>query len=229
MRFPRRGIVVALAVAVGVIGPQRARADDRAFDPDTSPFGASYSEWAASWWQWVISLPVSTNPLLSDPTGEHCSAGQTGGPVWFLAGNKGTKSCTIPSTNAILVNAISFVYCAFADDVPVGTRSIGFVRSVVGSSGVAQSTGVTVSVDGKPVGGITNFLVSSPIFAIDKIPAPPSEAFFGASDANLPFSCAAQGWFVLLKPLSPGPHTIHYAADNPHLQTDVTFDIIITP
>src|SRR5258708_13365044 len=32
--------------------------------PNSSPYGASYAEWAVRWWQWSLAIPASTNPIL---------------------------------------------------------------------------------------------------------------------------------------------------------------------
>src|SRR5437899_1087429 len=50
------------------------------FAPSSKPFGKTYGEWSAAWWQWVLSIPKRDNPL-ADPTGEKCAVGQSG-PVW---------------------------------------------------------------------------------------------------------------------------------------------------
>jgi len=52
--------------------------------PHAHPFGNSYGEWSAAWWQWMFSLPATDHPAF-DQSGENCDAGQTG-KVWFLAG-----------------------------------------------------------------------------------------------------------------------------------------------
>jgi hypothetical protein len=59
------------------------------FPPDSQPYGLSYGEWTAKWWQWVHSIPTGNNPQL-DQTGEDCAQAQNQtGPVWFLAGTSG--------------------------------------------------------------------------------------------------------------------------------------------
>src|ERR1700682_1095100 len=40
------------------------------------------------WWEWVLSQPFATNPVL-DLTGEQCANRQRG-QVWFLAGSFGS-------------------------------------------------------------------------------------------------------------------------------------------
>src|SRR5213594_853400 len=54
------------------------------FRPGSSPYGVSYGAWSARWWQWALSIPKATNPIL-DTTGANCAQAQSG-PAWFLAG-----------------------------------------------------------------------------------------------------------------------------------------------
>jgi hypothetical protein len=54
------------------------------FQPDSKPYGLTYGDWTARWWQWAYSIPKDTNPAYDD-TGKYCAEGQYG-PVWFLTG-----------------------------------------------------------------------------------------------------------------------------------------------
>ena len=38
----------------------------------SQPYGQTYEQWAADWWQWVFSVPVKSNPTL-DETGKHAA------------------------------------------------------------------------------------------------------------------------------------------------------------
>lgn len=75
--------------------------------PQATAYGKTYREWSALWWQWLHSIPASTNPLL-DTTGEHCGEGQfafENDTVWFLAGTAGgaaERYCTVPRRKALL-------------------------------------------------------------------------------------------------------------------------------
>lgn len=65
------------------------------------------TELTAKWWEWVLSLPVSENPLF-DETGEFADNGQPYSKVFFLAGvanANGTveRTITIPAGTALLV------------------------------------------------------------------------------------------------------------------------------
>lgn len=79
--------------------------------PQSYPYGRSYGEWSAAWWQWVFNLPVSTDGTTTHPlfvAGDiDCSYGQSG-KVWFLGGTyvvnpdpngnfagTATRACTI--------------------------------------------------------------------------------------------------------------------------------------
>jgi hypothetical protein len=67
------------------------------FQPDSKPYGLSYADWTARWWQWAYSIPKDVNPSYND-TGKYCAEGQSG-PLWFLTGtykHPVDRYCTIP-------------------------------------------------------------------------------------------------------------------------------------
>ncbi|MDQ5876487.1 MAG: hypothetical protein M3288_06580, partial [Thermoproteota archaeon] len=73
------------------------------FTTDASPYGLTYGEWTARWWQWAYSVPRDVHPAYDD-SGKYCAEGQ-GGPVWFLTGtyeHPVERYCNIPAGKAIL-------------------------------------------------------------------------------------------------------------------------------
>src|SRR5262245_50717964 len=79
--------------------------------PQSHPFGATYGEWAARWWQWAYKQPVDTNPLF-DETGARIANGQSG-KVWFLAGvinvsGSAERTGTIPAGKALFFPILNF-------------------------------------------------------------------------------------------------------------------------
>ena len=80
---------------------------------DSEPFGIPYYKWTESWWNWLVSIPSSSNPAF-DTNGKECQKGMHYKyPVFFLAGTlNGTASrdCTIPSDVSILFPATTS-YC----------------------------------------------------------------------------------------------------------------------
>ena len=81
------------------------------FPRQATPFGTTYEEYAAEWWQWAMAIPRSENPILGGP----CELNQSG-EVFFLAGTNGAntvRSCTMPVGKGIffpLVN-VEYVSC----------------------------------------------------------------------------------------------------------------------
>ena len=75
---------------ISVIPSQLAHAQNNVspntlvFPVDAKPYGKSYAEWSAIWWQWLLSIPKDTSPA-GDTTGKNCGTNQQG-PIWFLAG-----------------------------------------------------------------------------------------------------------------------------------------------
>jgi len=113
LRFWRHAVVV-IVISIGLIVTARitsAQAEERVFEVDSSPYGNTYGEWSARWWQWLTAIPAATNPNF-DTTGANCAVGQVG-PVWFLAGTfssappKITRSCTIPHGKALLFTPLT--------------------------------------------------------------------------------------------------------------------------
>ena len=92
------------------------------YPPGSTPYGKTYAQWGAAWWQWVYSFPAgeTSNPV-QDPTGQLAGLGDQG-DVFFLAGSFGTKlkrTCTIPAGKALLIPIINSVWVnleGFGDD-----------------------------------------------------------------------------------------------------------------
>ena len=82
-----RNIIAALVLVLGLLVstttlPAQAQGNP---NPGVVPNNTQYRTLSAKWWQWAISIPAATNPLL-DTTGANCAQGQAG-HVWFLAGS----------------------------------------------------------------------------------------------------------------------------------------------
>src|SRR6478609_9348552 len=58
-----------------------------AFPLNSKPYGSTYGEWTAKWWQWALSIPKDINPG-GDTSGKYCALKQSG-PVWYLSGTFG--------------------------------------------------------------------------------------------------------------------------------------------
>ena len=220
-------IALVLAVAAGRadLGQAARSAHAGVLPPTAYPHGQTYGEWAAEWWQWALTQPTATNPIL-DPTGEHCADRQSG-HVWFLAGSFGgqvTRHCTIPTGTALFFPVINFVWCAFPDDPPE-ERTEEFLRSRANAE-AAAATDLTATIDGVAVADITGrYLEQSAVFTVIL----PADNLFGLPEGFVLDPCVDAGYYLMVDPLRPGTHTIHFAASQGDFSFDVTYEITVVP
>src|SRR5438874_1039571 len=223
----RRTSVLALALGLFAMALSAtvARAQNApVLPPQAHPYGHSYGEWAAAWWQWALTQPAATNPVL-DQTGANCSVGQEG-KVWFLAGSFGSepvnRTCTVPAGTALLIPVLNYVYCAFATDPPE-QRTEEFVRSQV-SFVPDLATGLTASVDGVSVTDIHGrYFEESSLFSV----VLPEDNIFGLPEGFVLDPCVDAGYYILVRPLPPGEHNIHFAGALGDFSLDVTYEITV--
>lgn len=227
-------IIIGLMILFGVIG-QTVFTSTAAASPTIVPnptYGATYGEFSARWWQWLLSIPAAVNPNL-DTTGEHCGLGQYD-DVWFLAGTFGgppvTRTCTIPAGKPIffpIINSLAFK--------PTGKDTLNSLRGIAAVF-PNTVTALTVTVDGDSVDVLSNnYRARSPSFTII---APPKGIITpGAlqSPGNTD-TLVSDGYWVLLPPLAATnttPHTIQiYGTTNAtsgNFVVDVTYKLYVTP
>jgi hypothetical protein len=171
------------------------------FQPDSQPFGLSYADWTAKWWQWAYSIPKDVNPSYDD-TGRYCAEGQSG-PVWFLTGTYShpvDRYCTIPAGKAILFTILNSE-CSFAEFPDLRTE-----RELRQCAKQMQDSVVHLeaSIDGIPLTGLEKYRIQSPLFNFtipeNNILGLPPQTTGAVSDGN----------WVFLKPLPVGNHTIYF-------------------
>ena len=205
--------------------------------PDSELYGKTYKQWTAEWWRYVMGFPAATSPL-ADDTGANCANGQSG-PVFFLVGTIGTEvvrnECVVPKGKSILFPALN-VLCAIPEDGATKKEvttlcSKGFIDNV----DIAE-----VTVDGVKVENIfpdedqdgyrfsTWFSFDG---AIDNIydtfctGAPSGTCYEGFHDKK----GFTDGYWVMLYPLSAGPHTIHITGGVTSwgFAVDVTYNLTV--
>jgi hypothetical protein len=192
---------------------------------DSEPFGIPYYKWTESWWNWLVSIPTSSNPAL-DMDGEECQKGMHYKyPVFFLAGTlNGTASrdCTIPSDVSIFFPATTS-YCY---NTVVANRTENQLRAC--ASLQKSNTNTKVTIDGSDLDtfayDISNARVQSNLFGIEV----PDGNILGISAQNI--SGIAAGDWVFLKPsvFSPGIHKISFTGNLNETLSDVSYSLNIT-
>lgn len=184
------------------------------YPPGTTALGLSYGESSATWWQWLLAIPTGPgadqNPQ-DQPSGSvNCSINQSG-PVWFLAGSGSgqavTRTCSsnISSTTSLLFPLIN-LECSTQDQPPFHCTDAASCRRCAAS--FAQYIGpntLHASVDGVSVlNGAGGFRALSPFFTFTT----PTSNILGSSGGS--GMSVSDGYWLMLKPLSPGQHTITF-------------------
>lgn len=195
--------------------------------------GNTYGEWSARWVQWAYSIPAATNPL-TDATGANCGVEQSG-PVWFLAGTPGgaavTRACSVPEGKSLFFPILVVTFGAGVFDceptIPGTPCLLNLLRKSAADS--LDSVTLEVSVDGKQLKRLSDLRVQSR----DLILTLPASNLIGIP-AGTYSPNVADGYFVMLKPLRVGAHTIHLIGDftagpfaGSHIE--VTYNLTIVP
>jgi len=115
-------MVVVVGLMVTAMPPVtqagRRNLNPRVLPSDSNPYGNTYGEWSARWWQWALSIPAATNPVF-DATGANCAEGQIG-QVWFLAdsffGGLFDRTCTVPPGKALFFAILNAAFGAAVFD-----------------------------------------------------------------------------------------------------------------
>jgi len=166
---------------------------------------------------------------LLDTTGEFAGVGQSG-PVWFLAGTFGdsvSRSLTIPAGKAIFFPVNNWIFGAVANDcepsVPGVTCDVPTLRAAAAAATTA-ATVLEVSIDGQAVSNLRDYRALSP----DGFNVTLPEGNLLGLPAGTYGPHVADGYWLLLTPLSVGQHTIVVHAVNPTFGIDYTVTYHIT-
>jgi hypothetical protein len=194
-------IVLMLLLIVGILSSMMkfsygVNANPDVFQVSSKPYGLTYGEWTARFWQWLHSIPKADSPA-ADTTGKNCALKQTG-PVWFLPGTFGgtnERTCTIPKGKAILLTPIE-VMCSFAEH---HVKTEPDLRACA-KADQDKVTSATITVDGIQV---KPYRLQSPLFTVTLV----ENNALGLKAQTTP--ALADGYWVILKPLPTGSHTIH--------------------
>jgi hypothetical protein len=182
------------------------------FPISSRPYGANLATWAERETAWLYAIAADRNPQL-DQTGAHCGVNQSG-PVWFLPPIFGpdvmdqSRTCTIPRGKAIFLD-IGHVAPLHPcpNRAPNPGESVAhylFRRSMVTMSSVDF---LSVSLDDAPVQNVLHYRFVSPEPFVLKGDASLAGVLNGCITGNWQ-AASADGFFMMFRPLAPGPHTI---------------------
>lgn len=188
--------------------------------PNSHPYGATYGEWSARWWQWAFSLPMDHHPLLDTAD---CSAGQTG-KVWFLGGSFAqatvVRTCTIPTGTALFFPVVN-TEASFLE----GNGTTEQELRAVAAATMDTATNLSAQIDGRTIQALPDYRVQSPLFTIGPLP---DNNLFGVA-AGTTSQSVSDGVYLMLAPLSVGAHTIHFQGTIAGFSLDVTYNLTVAP
>jgi hypothetical protein len=182
-----------------------------------SPFGISYGDWVAKYWNWDLSIPLDlkTNNLLGlNENG--CMVHRENSMVMLAdsaAGGIWNQKCTISHNAGILIP----IWTGECDQGTKAFETYSFKQLSDCARGfdLGKIKG-QVKVDNIPVATLdvldykTNIMNNvTEVYTKQFNATIPINSHFTAEQYGT-FPAAAHGWFVFLKPLPPGTHTVYY-------------------
>jgi len=184
-----------------------------AVPPAESVDGIPQSEWSRAWWQWAASFERNESPI-ADPTGAQCDRRQSGN-VWFLAGTYETKrtvrTCRLPRGKHLffpLINFVAMPPSREAGDCPAATRDAALVTDA--------ASHLVLEVDGVRVPDLKSYRqATAECFDIGALTVPKVRVF----------PAAANGYYVMLRPLAPGTQTLNFGGVLPGMMQAITYTL----
>ena len=180
--------------------------------PQSHPHGKTYGEWAGAWWQWAYSSPNGANPV-QDLTGELAGLGQSGS-VWFLAGTFGqttTREVTVPAGKSLFIPIINTIWINIPElgDNPWSEEQREYALSYIAPF-TDNAFNLSCQVDGREVVNLTHYRCQTPDGAEYMITFPENNVW--GLPAGVYGPSVDDGIYLILPPLQPGKHTIHFTA-----------------
>ena len=182
-------------------------------------YGETYGEWSAKWWQWAYAGPDGENAV-QDKTGEFCAVNQPTGKVWFLAGSFGLtgveRTCTIPPNRALFYPLVTTLWtdCPGTSDEDLTDAQVRGILTFFAEGG-DPACQLTSTLDGASISSLQILTVRTQSPKFTSI-LPENNIVSGCASPLPPGKTGrqiAEGYWVMLPPLSPGEHvlTLHGA------------------
>jgi len=172
------------------------------FDPDSRPYGLSYEEHIIKDWKQNLSTPIDKSPM-EDKTGERTFYGSDpNSPLVYLSRNSGgstERNCKVRSGVGCFISVGDAVYSE-------GEKPGSTVEQLQALPIQDQdnATDVFLKIDDQEFNfeDLNKYRFHTGEFDVEF----PQNALFGARPGHS--KAAADGYYVITKPLSPGKHTI---------------------
>lgn len=229
--------ITALTFSAALAFAQNGNPNPGIHPPNSEPYGSSYGEWSAKWWQWLLPIPAANNPVL-DNTGVNCAQGQTG-HVWFLPGTfvgSAVRTCTIPNGISIMFPILNTSFGAGVGDCltpPPGNPGPCDVQALRAGAAAQMDNPrlLEVTLDGVSLRDLATYRATSPIFSyiLTTTDNLYNVAFGFHNPVGTYMPVVSDGYWVMLTPLTPGSHLLHFKAvlNDGSFQTEVTYHLFV--
>lgn len=208
------GVFITLLATSSASLAQGRNPNPGILSPSAVAYGKTYQEWAVAWWQWALSIPADKSPF-TDRTGQFCAEGQSG-PVWFRGGAAANREtiCHVPTGKGIFMPVYNWIFGAGVYDCDPSVPGVPCDVPTLTAGAAAATEAATVlevSIDGVPVQNIQSYRAASP--------GPFSVTFPENNVLGLPGGTyspqVADGYWLMLAPLSKGEHTLRVHVEAP--------------
>lgn len=189
----------------------RTNGNSKVFPPTAHPYGKSYEEWTVDWMQEFMTFNCDENPWLNPANGVLF---YENGPVYFVAGLStpgASANITVPHGKAILfplVNLINDYPCPDPSFEPAPGQTLAAFLTEGAINFLPPVTNMAVTVDGDAVSNLANYQFITDMFTFTGDPS--LSGCFDGCITGSPQYGVTNGYYVMLKPLSKGTHTVHY-------------------
>ncbi len=208
--------------------------------------GKTIGEWSGEWWAKVFSIPAPVNPMVTEEVSH--SAASNDGKVTFLFGSLFASTLnrteTIPTGTPVLVPLVPLEWSNA--DTPAApdymTLPGNYTAAQLQQFATAQANlvdALTATLDGQPIDNLFAHREASGVFSY-VLPAEHNiiQDVFGGPSSGPQTPAVAEGYWLMLQPLSPGQHVLHFTshsgeAPSPPLfgpfEGDVTYMLNVSP
>ena len=187
------------------------------YAPTSKPFGKSYVEWTVDWMTVFATFDCAGNPWLNPA---YVLFYQTG-PVYFMAGLNtpgASVNVTVPQDKAILFPLINYINdypCPDTSWHPAPGQTLKEFLTPGAVDPMALATNMSVTIDGDSISNPAGYLFTTDLFYFTGNPELANVCNFDVCITGNSQAAVSSGYYMMLKPLSKGTHTVHYHVEVP--------------
>jgi hypothetical protein len=225
-------VVVVLALVMSTSIASAMDGNPGVFPIGSTVKGKTYGQWGVSWWQWAVQQAATMHPDKS-MTVDNCPGESGRVPMFFLIAPTTHSNCVVPEDTPIMFPTFNVEWSVeeasmsgyparqtcFVPAKLFGTSYAALLACATAtadhltrsSAGGNSEATVEARVDGRGLQNLEDYRVRSnpPPFMYSAGPG----NLFGLTDQD--GRSVADGFWIILRPLSPGKHTVQFTASVP--------------